>query len=228
LTAAFAVVAVISPLAHGTDIGNLAWGCAIFFGLASLVAAFRPDVFSARSDTLRTVLMSAATLCALLVSMLLYIRTAKLSAMTAEDTDQALVLLGRQQLGPNPQIEYVPWAGERSHRAAEHISKGLCLANIAESMTDTSWLYLPFQRQALIHYDSALADPVFLGQYNIQLAKSHRWWARQKLGEPKRRISQVKLPWLLWALFIVGPIACFASFVLYLFRPTRRNLSGSN
>jgi hypothetical protein len=172
-----------------------------------------------------TILASVATLSALLISLMLYFWTSALSATTSEDTDTALVLLGRQQLGEHPQILAVPWAGERGFRAAEHISRGLLLAERADSFPVTSTQYVALQLQAVKQYDSALADPVYLGQWNVLLAKSHRWWARHKLGGLERQASHVKLPWYIWALFILGPSACIANIVLCLLRPREREVT---
>jgi len=46
LAAGLLVAAVFVPLiTHGTEAGNAGWAWCLFFGLAALIAAFKPGVF---------------------------------------------------------------------------------------------------------------------------------------------------------------------------------------
>ena len=118
----------------------------------------------------------------------LYYRTSRLSATTAEDTEQSLVLLGRAQFNDAVLEPYTAY-GEKSFAAADHVSKGLKLAQEGDALPDTSRRFESLQRAAIEQYDSAIKSELYLGQRNTLIAKSHRRWARLKLHEPERRIA---------------------------------------
>jgi hypothetical protein len=78
--------------------------------------------------------------------------------------------------------------------ALQHVREGLRLAQVGDFLTDTSQRFESLQLAAIQQYDSAIKEELYLGQRNTLLAKSHRRWARLKLGEPERRASHPVLP----------------------------------
>jgi hypothetical protein len=169
-------------------------------------------------NRLQSALPSLAALCALLITFSLYVTTTRKGADSGEDTEQALALIGRRLIGKDIRPVLDTTTGPRGVLAVAHLTQGLVLAESARLLTDTSSRYIPLQRQALAQYDSALGDPVHLGQENILRAQSHRWWARNALGEPNRHRNRLDIPWYVWILFAAGAIASLMGFLLSLLR----------